>query len=85
MCNVTSRCETKPFFVPVSLISVQRRNNYPVMQRCLGGGWDGMGRGGVVCYVLCRFFLSVLHLLANLVTQDLVPIDLGACHRKLAA
>lgn len=31
------------------------------------------------------FFLSVLHLLANLVAQDLVPIDLGACHRKLAA
>lgn len=81
MCNVTSRCETKPFFVPVSLISVQRRYNYPVMQRCLGRGWDGGGR--LLCSLL--FFLSVLHLLANLVTQDLVPIDLGACHRKLAA
>jgi len=30
-------------------------------------------------------FLSVLHLLANLVTEDLIPVDLGACHWKLAA
>lgn len=29
--------------------------------------------------------LSVLHLLAYLVAQDLVPVDLGARHRKLAA
>lgn len=52
------------------------------MQCCLGGvgvvGW-----GGVVCYSLS--LLSVLHLLANFVAQDLVPVDLGACHRKLAA
>lgn len=55
MCDVTSDCETKPFFVPVYLISVQRRYNYPVMQRCLGG--RGGGVGGVVCYVLRCFLL----------------------------
>lgn len=31
------------------------------------------------------FVLSVLHLLADLVAQDLVPVDLGARHGKLAA
>ena len=29
--------------------------------------------------------LSVLHLLADLVAQNLVPVDLGACDRQLAA
>lgn len=50
------------------------------MQRCLGEG------GGVrELSVLISTVLSILHLLANLVAQDLVPIDLGTCHRKLAA
>lgn len=39
--------------------------------------------GGVVCSSL--LLLSILHLLANFVAQDLVPVDLGARHRKLAA
>lgn len=77
---MTSGCETKPFFVPISLIFVQRQYNYPVMQHCLGGG-EGVGS----CLLSSWLFLSILHLLANLVAQDLVPIDLGACHRKLAA
>lgn len=45
----------------------------------MGGG----GSGGSVCTCLC--WLGVLHLLSNLVAQDLVPVDLGAGHRKLAA
>lgn len=28
--------------------------------------------------------LSILHLLANFVTQDLIPVDLSACDRQLA-
>lgn len=35
--------------------------------------------------LLSLVLLSVLHLLANFVAQDLVPVDLGARHRKLAA
>lgn len=60
--------------------------------------WVGVRRegGGWVC-LLCSpsiytfffsfrsVFLRALHLLANLVAQDLVPVDLGARHRKLAA
>lgn len=78
---MTSGCETKPFFVPISLIFVQRRYNYPVMQHCLGGE----GGGSCLLSSLLFFVLSILHLLANLVTQNLVPVDLGARHRKLAA
>jgi len=33
-------------------------------------------------HLLCP--LSVLHLLANLVAEDLVPVDLGACDGQLA-
>lgn len=73
--------ESQTFLCPFLNFS-RRQNNYPVMQCCLGGvgvvGW-----GGVVCCSLS--LLSVLHLLANFVAQDLVPVDLGACHRKLAA
>lgn len=53
------------------------------MQCCLGGVGVVSSGGGVVCYSL--LLLSVLHLLANFVAQDLVPVNLGACHRKLAA
>lgn len=28
--------------------------------------------------------LGILHLLANFVTQDLIPVDLSACDRQLA-
>lgn len=48
----------------------------------------GRGRGGVIWGshpLLSLVLLSVLHLLANFVAQDLVPVDLGARHRKLAA
>lgn len=83
MCNVTSGCETKPFFDPVSpifFIFLFFYKDYTTIQSC-NIVWEGVG--GVVCCLLCC--LSILHLLANLVAQDLVPVDLGACHRKLAA
>lgn len=47
------------------------------------GRGGGVVWGGVVCSSL--LLLSILHLLANFVAQDLVPVDLGARHRKLAA
>jgi len=79
-CNMTSCCETKPFFCPVfTNLYKDDTTIHPVMQ-C---GWDGGGGGGVV--ERSSPFLSVLHLLADLVAQDLVPVDLGARHRKLAA
>lgn len=28
--------------------------------------------------------LGILHFLSNFVTQDFIPVDLGACDRKLA-
>lgn len=46
-----------------------------------GRGWCHLG--GVLRSALV--LLSVLHLLANFVAQDLVPVDLGARHRELAA
>lgn len=75
----------KPSLSPFSLIFVQRRYNYPVMQHCLGGGRGVKGICLFSSLLFFFFFLSILHLLANLVAQDLVPIDLGARHRKLAA
>lgn len=52
MWNVTSGCETKPFFALLSLNFGQRRYNYPVMQQFLKGwdsGWGGWG--GSVCHL----------------------------------
>lgn len=66
-----------------------------VVQEGRGGNWwvglgrvrFGVGWVGWVgsCLLSSPLLLSVLHLLADLVAQDLVPVDLGACHRKLAA
>lgn len=81
MCNVTSRSETKLFFAPILSNFCTKTKQLSSHATLFGRGW-GSGAGLVCCLLRC---LSILHLFADLVAQDLVPVDLGASHRKLAA
>lgn len=85
MLTVDTQCvhvRAKPFSVPVLnfFTKTKQLSSHAMLS---GRGRGGVVWGGVVCYSL--LLLSVLHLLANFVAQDLVPVNLGACHRKLAA
>lgn len=85
MYGTTSGCETKTFFVPVFSNFCTKTIQLSSHATLFGRGVRGQGDLSVFFSAVFFFFLSILHLLANLVAQDLVPINLGARHRKLAA